>query len=425
MTAQAWFEDGDTRVAPGSSTVLRMTIINLGDTTDTFTMVPGGLAAPWTTIRPASVTLFGGSQQEIAVEVHPPLLPSTSAGNTALTVRIVPLTAPDDITTAETALVVTVLHDRRLSLLQPALRSRRKAVYEMMLDNRGNTQASCRMRLIDHQGRLEADFDPPAVGVGPGASALVRAKVHATKLQWDRRPRTITFRVEADQQGAPSAAVTGTFVQAPMVPEKLLSRVVGMLAVLAVLLVGWFALAKPAIRTAADNAVEHRLASGAATNTTTSTLDTIEGGGRSTTTIDGSASTSTTEIDSSVPSSTTAVEADQAFSTRLAVAVAPGQTLSATLDAPPAMILRVTDLILQNPNADTGTVTVKRADEVLFSWRLDNIPAQLSTPLVTPIELQPGQRLSFDVACTSVGAGSSGTCVPALLVSGRRVPATG
>jgi len=190
MAAQAWFSRNDVEVVPGTSAVFQLTIVNLGDTTETFSLTPVGLAAGWTTIRPGSVTLFGGSQEVVDVEVQPPLLPSTTAGPTALTVRIVPQSDPDDVGSSETTLQVGPTYTRRLHMLQPALRARRTAVYEMMLENQGNTQASCRLHLLDPTGRIDGDFDPPAAGVEPGASSLIRLKVHANRLQWERRSRT-------------------------------------------------------------------------------------------------------------------------------------------------------------------------------------------------------------------------------------------
>ena len=152
MAAQAWFSRSDIEVVPGTSAVFQLTIVNLGDTTETFSLAPVGLAAGWTTIRPGSVTLFGGSQEVVDVEVQPPLLPSTTAGPTALTVRIVPQSDPDDVGSSETTLQVGPTYTRRLHMLQPALRARRTAVYEMMLENQGNTQASCRLHLLDPTG---------------------------------------------------------------------------------------------------------------------------------------------------------------------------------------------------------------------------------------------------------------------------------
>ncbi|HEY4607750.1 MAG TPA: hypothetical protein VIH06_01055, partial [Ilumatobacteraceae bacterium] len=259
MAVQAWFSRSDVEVVPGTSAVFQLTIANLGDTTETFSLGPVGLAAGWTTIRPGSVTLFGGSHEVVDVEVQPPLLPSTTAGPTALTVRIVPQSNPDDVGSSETTLQIGPTYTRRLHMLQPALRARRTAVYEMMLENQGNTQASCRLHLLDPTGRIDGDFDPPAAGVEPGASSLIRLKVHANRLQWERRSRTVQFTIDADQPGAPTASAPVTFVQASMIPERLFGRLLAALVTLAVLAGVWFGLVKPAIDDAADKAVAKQL----------------------------------------------------------------------------------------------------------------------------------------------------------------------
>jgi hypothetical protein len=91
------------------------------------------------------------------------------------------------------------------------------------------------------------DFDPPALGIEPGGSQLVRLKLKATNRQWERRARTIPFRVDADQQGAPTASATGTFVQGPVLPDRLGARLGGAVLLLGALAGAWFGLVRPAI----------------------------------------------------------------------------------------------------------------------------------------------------------------------------------
>ena len=111
----------------------------------------------------------------------------------------------------------------------------------MMLENRGNTQASCRLHLVDPSGRVEAEFDPPAAGVEPGASTLVRMKVRTTGMQWQRHARTVPFRIDADQPGSPTATAPATFVQTPVVPEHLIGRLVGRRSRSLAVLLAWVA----------------------------------------------------------------------------------------------------------------------------------------------------------------------------------------
>ena len=419
MAAQAWFSSGDiavapgdTAVAPGTTTVLQLTVVNLGDTTDSFVLTPVGMPAAWTTIRPATVTLFGGTQEVVDVEVSPPLLPSTPAGPLALTVRIVPQNDPDDIAAAATSLVIGESFDRRINMLQPALRGRRGATFEMMLENKGNTLASCRLHLIDPTGRVEADFDPPAAGVEPGSSTLVRAKVRAKSVQWERRSRSIPFRIDADQPGSPTASAGATFVQAPVVPEHVWSRVVGAVIVVGIATVGWFGLVKPAIRTAADEAAAK----------TTPVVTTIPPGDTAAT-VPGNTSNSgsaptTTVVQSVAPGEGTIVNVP------LPVSVKLGRTGAYQYTVPAGKRMRLTDLIIQNPQLDQGTLVVSRGNSALFTYSLTNMLDDVDRPLVTPIELASGEQLVVTVTCVGVGDQTATTCAPKVLLSGRLVPAS-
>ena len=403
MAAQAWFSRGDIDVTPGTVAIVQLTVVNLGDTTDTFILTPAGMAAGWTTINPATLTLFGGTQQIVDLEVFPPMLPSTTAGPTSLSVRIVPQSDPDEVRSAETTLNIAGSFDRRLDVLQPALRGRRGSTYEMMLENRGNTLASCRLHLVDPSGRVEADFDPPAAGVEPGASTLIRMKLRAKGLQWERRARTIPFRIDADQPGSPTATGSGTFVQTPMVPERLLSRLVGLVAIGALVAAGWFAVVKPAIRDAADAAV--RDATPATTTTLQTTTDSVTG----------------VTVVSTVP--------DQADGTivniPLPVATPVGQTQVNRYTVPAGQRLRITDVLIQNPNVDGGTLIIQRNAVTLYVFGLANIYGDTSAPLITPIELLAGEQLVVQVTCSFIGDidPTQANCSQNVFASGILLPA--
>lgn len=403
VSAQAWFATNEVPIVPGEPTVTTLTVVNLGDFTETFSIVPAGLAAGWVTIRPASVTLFGGSQEQVHVEINPPLLPSTTAGATALTMRVIPQADPDDVASTETTLQIAPSYDRRITMLQPAQRARRKAVYEVMIDNHGNTHASCRMRLADPTGRVEADFDPPAIGVEPGASTLVKMKVHCNRLQWERRSRTVQFTVEAEQSGCPTATGTGTFVQAPVVPERFLGRLASLLLLAAAMAVVWVGVIRPEIR---DTAREEAAKAVAAAPASSTPVD--PGAGGSTTT--------TVPIQPANPDQLIGV------SERLTVQAAIGSTIIDSFTVPEGQTLLLTDVLLQNPYFDGGKAVLLRGTDVLFEWNLDNIQIDSPNAVVTPIELAGGTQLSFSVTCSTVGDPTFGQCQPGLLFSGKLRP---
>ena len=407
MAAQAWFSRGDIEVVPGTSAVFQLTIVNLGETTETFSLAPVGLAAGWTTIRPGSVTLFGGSQEVVDIEVQPPLLPSTTAGPTALTVRIVPQSDPDDVGSSETTLQVGPTFTRRLHMLQPALRARRTAVYEMMLENQGNTQASCRLHLLDPTGRVDGDFDPPAAGVEPGASSLIRLKVHANRLLWDSRSRTVQFTIDADQPGCPTASAPVTFVQASMIPDRLFGRFLAVAATAFALALVWFGMIKPAIRSAADDSVAEQL-SGAISSTSLVSIPLAPNDPVSVTTV------------AAAPQAP--VDEGTLFSKLLAPAAPAGQIAAVTVDVPAGTTFQLTDFALQNPDKDAGLAVLMNGTTEIYKLSLGDVIGDKRVSWVSPIEVPGGTSLVFQVNCS--GANDiSGNCTTSMLVSGRMVPA--
>jgi hypothetical protein len=354
------------------------------------------MAGAWASIHPPTVTLFGGTHETVDVEVRPPKLSSTADGPTGLTVRVVPQSAPDDVVTAETRLVVSASHDRRLTVLQPALRSRRTAVYEVMLENQGNTQASCRMHLVDPTGRVDGEFDPPSIGVEPGNIAITRLKLKANSLQWRRQSRPLHFEVEAEQPTAPTAMAAATLVQAPVLPERLLSRVLGVAAVVGLLALAWVALIRPAV----DQRIDDAIAGIEFPDSTAPSGPDV--------------SVATTVPPTTLPPATP-------FSTRLQADSAAGTTQTAVYDVPGGQTLQITDLLVQNPGGDEGTVTLLRGDEVLFRWSLATVFGDELRQFVTPIEVGANQQVRMQVDCSLVGDAAAGACTPAVVVSGNLV----
>ena len=54
VSVQAWFSHDEVALAPGSTLTLPLTVHNLGESTESFTIVPGGLAASWTSVSRGS-----------------------------------------------------------------------------------------------------------------------------------------------------------------------------------------------------------------------------------------------------------------------------------------------------------------------------------------------------------------------------------
>ena len=108
-----------------------------------------------------NVTLFGGSRDVVEIVVRPPAIHTTTAGPTPTAVRVIPQQQPDEAIVAETLLDVQSFDDRRITMLQPLRRGRRRATYEFMVENHGNNLASCRLHLVDRTERVDGRSTRP------------------------------------------------------------------------------------------------------------------------------------------------------------------------------------------------------------------------------------------------------------------------
>jgi hypothetical protein len=409
VSVHAWFSHDELSLAPGASLTLPLTVHNLGDETESYTIVPAGLSASWTAISPGNLTLFGGSQDVIDVTVSPPALSSTTAGPTSIAIRIIPLGDSDDAVVAEATLVVEPFDDCRIVALQPIQRARHRATYEFMVENHGNTVASCRLHLVDPSERVDGDFDPPAVGVGPGAATLVRLKARAARGGFRRATRTLDFEVEAGRQGLPPVASPMSFVQSPTIPGAVLARVAAVVALVGAAVLAWFAVVQPAIDDAVAEQVERQIA----------VIDPAEPAQPGGAAIDSGTEPATTTAPVDNPTSET-----DGTSTliRLSVDAALTQTADQSTTIADGGVFDMTDIRVENPYNDRGIATLLVNSEPLFIWSLENIRGSFFEPRITPIRLDPGDNLTFSVKCDEIGDTGRATCTNAVVILGRTIP---
>ena len=407
MAVQAWFVQEDTTVRPGTSTSLSVVVENVGERTETYTIIPAGLSAAWTTVTRPNVTLFGGSRDVIEVTVRPPAIPSMTSGPTAVAVRVLPQSDPDESTVTETIITVSPFDDRRITMLQPLLRGRRRATYEFTVDNHGNNLASCRLHLVDTSGRVDGSFDPPAVGVAPGSSSLVRLKLRARRSFFRRAERQVDFEIEATEPEHDPATGRATLIQPSTIPVRTIGRTALALAGIALVIAAWYWVVRPEIRDAADRAVADRVDEFVPTESTVVTT-----------------TTTTVPLQEEDPVAVPETVGEP-ISYRIAVDVGITQERSESISVPPDSQFLMTDLVLQNPNGDLGTAQLLRNGDVLYTWDLGAMnSANEFQPRVSPLPFAPSDNIVLSVSCEAAGKPSGTGCEVAVLLGGTLVPRT-
>lgn len=406
---QVWFAQDEVAMRPGESTSLSLAVENVSDRTESYTIIPAGLTAAWTTVTRPNVTLFGGSRDVVEVVVRPPAIHSTSAGPTALAVRVIPQGAPDDAMVAETIVNVNAFDDRRVTVLQPLQRGRTRANFEFMVENHGNNLASCRLHLVDASGRVDGSFDPPAVGVAPGSASLVRLRLRARRGFFRRTERQLDFEIEATEPDHEPATGRATLIQPPTIPARTVGRALAIASAVAAVLFAWYGVFRPELRDAADRAVADRLGEIPVTTTSVATVET----------------TAPVTDDSDAPPAVDGLTGDPE-SYRIAVDVGITQERSESIGVPPDSQFHLTDVVLQNPNGDLGTAQLLRNGDLLYEWDLGAMTsANEFQPRISPLPFEPGDNIVLSVACEAAGKTSGTGCEIAVLLGGVLVPAQG
>jgi hypothetical protein len=411
VSFQAWFSQEEISIRPGTTTALNLALENLSGTTERFTIVPAGLSAAWTTVTRPRVTLFDGARDVIEVVIRPPASPTTPAGPNVIAVRVIPESDADASVVAEAAIAVQPFDDRRITVLQPVRRARRRTSIEFMVDNHGNGPASCRLYLVDPTDRLDGSFDPPAVGVAPGASSLVRLDLTARRNRWRRLERQLPFEIEATEPDHEPAVGSATLIQRPTVSPAEVRGVAILAATVVAVVVAWLGVVRPELRDAARVAVDERL--GELSDPTTATS--LPGGPDTEVIIapdDGAESGQSGRSDEGEPTSY-----------RISVDVGISNDRSESLSIQPDSRFLLTDVVLQNPNGDLGRARLLRNDEVLYTWDLGAMTAANEfQPRITPIPFEPTDNIVFAVECDVAGSTTATGCDVGVLVGGRLVP---
>jgi hypothetical protein len=414
MPAQVEISTPEVIIAPGDEELLEVRVRNLGSNTDTFSIAATGAGQSWAIVDPALVTLFPGAEQTVLLALRPPRRAAIPAGDVTMTIRVVPHNDPDEVATADVIVHILAFDERRLSFVQPVARARERAHYDLIVENDGNTRATCRLTAIDPTNRVAARFDPPSVAVEPGGREAVRVRISARRQRFAGQPLPHLFSVRATEEGHATAYASATFLQSALIPEKLGRRFI-LLCLLAGAVAGiWFGLLKPEVERiaeeAASEAVDARVAPLEAALATTPSSS-----------IPAAVATTDPPADAAAPEPVEGVPWDQHWDIT-APQNATTQTQNVIVD--PGMQLQVTDVLWSNEALDNGTLSLLRNGDVVFEWALGSQP-NFPSAFRNPIVVGAGGNLALRLKCDIPGDNTSTQCAVSFTMLGSQQPEAG
>jgi hypothetical protein len=420
MGADASLTPAVVPVRPGGEAEAELSVRNTGGVVDRFSVEILGAAAAWAECDPPTLSLFPGQAETVRVRFRLPAGTSTPPGPLPFGVRIVAAEDAAHPTVEEGALDIAPVPvlSADISPRTGRARGRRAGRYQLAVDNRGNAAAVVDLAGWDTQDLVDVTVTPPSVEVAAGGAAFVTVRARARNRVWRGANVLHRFSVGVRPAGDPQSPdvpeapqpLEASLLQEPAIPGWVPK--VAMLAVLAVIAAAvlWFAVLKPVVRDAATSATNAALLANGITPAPSG--PSVSGGGGSKS---GSGSGPSPSPSSSPVTIPTTPAAPSSSAPPPPVAFATELLSNQLLTAGAKQTFTVTDLVLQNPNGDTGALTITRAGKTLITTRLENY-RDYDLHFVTPITVSPGQSLGIDVTCTKAGQGTS--CSPAVLVSG-------
>ncbi|WP_432150465.1 hydrolytic protein [Streptomyces sp. bgisy029] len=456
-------------VSPGGTATTPLTVRNDGDIVEAYTLEVVGDCAAWSTVEPARVSLYPGTSETVTLTFAPPRSHEVKAGETPLAVRVLPAEHPESVVVPEGTVTVEPFHELRTELEPRRRRGWLGARFRTAVQNLGNTPVDVAFTGKQAGEELRLGFTPGQKRLEPGESAEIRLKVRAAKLIWFGEPVTWPFEVEAAEVVAPVEApvavaagsgetvrqepvrqepvrpesvrpetggveavrpepVPGEFLQLPVLPKWLLI----VLAVLLALLLAWFALVRPAVKSTAKQAATEAAQEEAARGeqqqgapTPGGPNDPTGGQGQGTGpnapgTPGGTGGSGTGPGTGSGPGGTGTGGTEQSSAT-IDVESRAGGEETGTYQVPAGKVFGITDIVVANFQGDEGVLTISFGERKITTIALETFRNQ-DYHWVTPIQVPENATVTAAVTCAKPGTPATGTqasgCHQVINVSG-------
>ncbi len=432
MGALAHSSASTTDVEPGTSSSITVDVHNNGAVVDRYSFQALGPAAPWVSFSPDSLSLFPDTSETVAVTFSPPRQSTTPFGAITVGIRVASHEDPAGSVVEEIVVNVGAFSDIDAELVPSITSGRITGRARLAVDNRSNCVYRADLSGTDSKSALRFSFHPAAVDVPPGNALFAKVRIDPTRRFWRGPPRTHPLRVILrDRQGATTAptagpqssvapmsfgspssggsavalaqprtssphkrevVVNGSMVQQPILPRWLLA-LIGILGLLVLL---WFLLLKPQIRSVANDEVSNAFKAAGITTTTTPTP---------------SSSTTTSTTAPNLASGPPAPELTSGPTVNGRLVATGNGTQS--YKVPQGHTLAITDLLVENSSGDNGDLVLSRDTTPLMVFAMADF-RDLDYHWITPTFFGPGTTLKMTVT----GCAGSGPCNPAIYYAG-------
>ncbi|WUH92728.1 hypothetical protein OG900_23205 [Streptomyces sp. NBC_00433] len=425
MTTSAHLDAAAVPVLPGEQARIVLEVRNNGTIVEAYTFEVLGAPAAWTVVEPAELSLYPNTAGQVTLVASPPRDTTVPPGELPLAVRVLPQERPDTATVPEGTLEVLPYAEVGAELSPKMVQARGRARFQVAVDNRGNHPVAVGFTGTDRSQALAFGLPSAPTRVDPGRAAFVQVPVRAKRRLWRGvavpHAFQLTVTPASREVAVEPVVLDGTYTQQPLLSGTLLRALVAVAALAGILLGIWYGLLRPAVRSAAKEAVKGPVATAAtrAASADQKAQDAKNAADGATKSLEKLGVTPTPAAPGQGPD---APSSAQLFSTRLTAGAGSGGTGSASYPVPPGKTLRMTDLLLENPQGDSGTLTISVGGRTVLAPALENF-RDLDFHWASAILAAEGQKVTITVSCrrpgTPAGAAAAPTqCAAAALLNG-------
>lgn len=436
MGATATLSEAGLVAEPGQETSCSVTIRNAGQVVDQFAIDVVGDASGWATAEPATVNLMPGETGTVTVRFAPPRSSDVPAGVIPFGVRVFSSEDPAGSVVEEGTVQLGAFTEVTAEIVPNKVEASSKAHFEVAVDNRGNRPVAVELSPLDPEDELDFQLERNRVDLAPGTAAFIRMRTQPRKRFLRGQPIRHRFQVFVTAEGNEPLKTEGTMVQRQLLPKWLLPALAALLVLLLALVTLWFTVMRPAVKSAAREAAQEQNKeivkaaqdAGAGADAAKKNADQAKQNSEQAMKAVGL----TPPVDGGAPgpangAANPAPGANAANGTPTDFRVAADANIDSNVNrfaefpytAPdPGKTLVITDLVLQNPRGDTGTLRLLRdsggTKSVLLEVGLANF-RDLDHHWLQPWRFAPGEKIVLAVSCQN----AAGRCSPSVSFSGR------
>lgn len=218
MSVLATIEPSDLRVEAGTESSLVVRVRNRGSIVDQFDIHVVGPTAGWAVVDPPSLRLFPDKEGEARVTFRPPRAPEPNADTYPFGVAVRAAADPSAATVEEGHIVVAPFVQLASQVAPQTSRGSRAGSHALTIKNIGNAVAEVTVTASDPDQLLNFEVTPERVGLRPGGSTVVRARVKPKSTFFMGASKRVPFQLQVDEPNAGSYQVPATLEQQPVIP---------------------------------------------------------------------------------------------------------------------------------------------------------------------------------------------------------------